>query len=109
VDEQSGNFARLPYRLSEDAGFAGTRDPEQTLGPRSGSARTAGPRFLSRWAERQLKEEQFSQELVSRPIPGRAECGGDQTNSAFLSEPWLVWAAASHAVMRRQTLSAVLN
>ena len=92
------------YGLSEDASFAGTSHPEQTLGPRSGSARTAGPRFLSRWAERQLKEEQFSQELVSRPIPGRAECGGDQTNSAFLSEPWLVWAAASHAVMQRQTL-----
>jgi hypothetical protein len=31
------------YGLSEDASFAGTSHPEQTLRPRSGSARTAGP------------------------------------------------------------------
>ena len=62
-------FCPASYGLSEDAGFAGTSHPEQTLGPRSGSARTAGPRVLSRWTARQLKEEQFSPELVSRPIP----------------------------------------
>ena len=41
--------------------------------------------------------------------PGLAYVPQDRNNSAFLSEPWLVWAAASHAVMQRQTLSAVLN
>ena len=41
--------------------------------------------------------------------PGLGYVPPGPNNSAFLLEPWLVWAAASHAVMRRQTLSAVLN
>jgi hypothetical protein len=59
--------------------------------PRRGRPPTAGPRILNRWAERHLKEEQFSQKLVSR-------------QSMALPN-----AAARHVVMWRQTPLAVLN
>ena len=96
------------YGLSEDAGFAGTSRPEQTLGQEAGRPERRAQEFEIDGRSDSTRKGNSAKRLVSRQFQGSAEWGGDQTDSAFLRNHGSS-GPRSHAVMQRQTLSAVLN